>query len=84
MKKNEFAEIKKMDIKALKIRAKKNQKEITDLTVDKNMNKMPNLKLIKTRRNELAKTLTVLKQKSELEKLEKETVVEKEKNEKNK
>lgn len=78
MKKNEFFEIKKMDVKALKEKAKLIKKEITNLTIDKNMNKMPNLKSIKFKRNELAKTLTVLQQKQLLEVLEKQTEVKEE------
>lgn len=78
MKKNDFAEIKKMDAKALAAKVSKIKEEITHLVIDKNMNKMPNLKTIKFKRNELAKTLTVLQQKTMLEKLEKESVKEKE------
>jgi ribosomal protein L29 len=73
MKKNEFIEIKKMDIKALKGKAKAIKKEIADFIIDKNMNKMPNLKSIKNKRNELSKTLTVLRQKELMEELEKQT-----------
>ncbi len=70
MKKTEFVEIKKMDIPALKEKAKKIKEEIAGLIIDKNMNKMPNLKLIKSKRNELAKTLTVWQQKRLLQELE--------------
>lgn len=70
MKKTEFVEIKKMDIKALKVKVKKTREEIAGLIIDKNMSKMPNLKSIKSKRNELAKTLTVLKQKYLMEQLE--------------
>lgn len=73
MKKNDFIEIKKMDTKALVGKALKIKEEITSLVIDKNMNKMPNLKSIKFKRNELAKILTVLAQKQLMEKLEKET-----------
>lgn len=73
MKKTEFVEIKKMDMKALKEKVKKTREEIAGLIIDKNMNKMPNLKSIKSKRNELAKTLTVLKQKYLMEQLEAET-----------
>mgnify|MGYP001607207032 CR=1 FL=1 len=75
MKKNEFIEIKKMDVKALKEKAKLIKKEIADLTIDKNMNKMPNLKSIKGKRNELAKILTVLQQKQLMAVLEKQTSI---------
>jgi ribosomal protein L29 len=73
MKKNDFAEIKKMDLAALTGKVKKIKEEIKGLVIDKNMNKMPNLKTIKFKRQELAKTLTVMQQKQLLEKLEKET-----------
>lgn len=73
MKKTEFAEIKKMDTKALSGKIKKIKEEISDLIIDKNMNKMTNLKSIKTKRNELAKTLTVLKQIQLMESLEEKT-----------
>lgn len=75
MKKTEFVEIKKMDLKTLKEKVKLIRKEITDLVIDKNMNKMPNLKSIKSKRNELAKTLTVLQQKQLMEVLEKQTKI---------
>ncbi|MFA5932766.1 MAG: 50S ribosomal protein L29 [Microgenomates group bacterium] len=71
MKKNDFNEIKKMDTKSLAEKALKIKEEIKGLVIDKNMNKMTNLKTIKFKRNELAKTLTVLQQKQLLEKLEK-------------
>lgn len=63
MKKNEFAEIKKMDMKALRQKVKFLKGEITNLIIDKNMHKIANLRLIKTRRDELAQVLTVLRQK---------------------
>lgn len=74
MKKNDFIEIKKMDVKALSGKVSKIKEEITNLVIDKNMNKMTNLKSIKSKRNELAKILTVLQQKQLMEKLEKETI----------
>ncbi len=59
-----------MDVQALREKAKKIKEEIAGLLIDKNMSKMPNLKLIKSKRNELAKTLTVLKQKQLMAQLE--------------
>lgn len=67
-----------MDEKALKEKAKKVKEEIMSLMIDKNMNKMPNLKSIKSKKNELAKILTVLKQKQLLAELEAETNMNKE------
>lgn len=74
MKKNDFAEIKKMEVKVLSSKALKIKEEIANLVIDKNMNKMPNLKSIKFKRNELAKILTVLQQKQLMESLEKQTI----------
>lgn len=81
MKKNDLVEIKKMEIKDLADKALKVKEEIAGLVIDKNMNKMPNLKSIKFKRNELAKILTVLQQKQLMEELEKETVKKTEKSE---
>ncbi|MCL5784263.1 MAG: 50S ribosomal protein L29 [Patescibacteria group bacterium] len=66
-----MAEIKKIDIKSLKDRAKKVQSEILSLTLDKSMSKLSNLRVIKSKRRDLAQMLTVLKQKQLLEVLEK-------------
>lgn len=70
MKKNDLAEIKKIDEKALKERAKKLEQEIVDLHFDKGMGKMTNPKQIKNKRRDLAQMLTVLKQKQLIEQLE--------------
>lgn len=74
MKKNEFAEIKKMDIKAVAQKVKKMKSEIAGLVIDKNMNKMTNLKLIKNKRRDIAQILTVLKQKNLLKEMEEKNV----------
>lgn len=70
MKKIELAEIKKMDLKSLSERVAKTQKELGDLTMDKNMNKVTNLKAIKNKRKDIAQMLTVLRQKQLLSELE--------------
>lgn len=71
MKKNELMEIKKMDLKSLKERAKKLAQELVDLRIDKNIGKLANLKTIKNKRKDLSQTLTVLRQKELLEELQK-------------
>lgn len=70
MKKNELAEIKKMDIKSIAERVKKVKSELTDLVLDKNMNKLTNLKGSKAKRKDVAQMLTVIKQKQLLQELE--------------
>ncbi len=71
MKKNEFVVIKGLDTKELRLKAKAFKKEIADLTMDKNMKKLKDLKSIDKKRKELARVLTVLNQKELLAKLEK-------------
>lgn len=62
MKKNELAEIKKLDPKTLRERAIALKKEISGLILDKNMNTLKDLKTISKKRHDLAQTLTVLRQ----------------------
>ncbi len=71
MKRQEFAAIKGLDIKELRLKLKTFKKEIADLTMDKNMKKLKDLKSIDKKRKELAQVLTVLNQKELLAKLEK-------------
>ena len=70
MKKNEFSQVKGLSVKELIDKTKQIKKEIADLTLDKNMNKLKNLKTISKKRKDLARVLTVIKQKALLEKLE--------------
>jgi ribosomal protein L29 len=77
MKKNDFLQIKGTDIKELIVKAKALKIEIADLTLDKNMKKTKDVKLVSKRRKDLAQILTVVRQKEMLEKLE--SKVEKEK-----
>jgi ribosomal protein L29 len=74
MKRNDLAEVKKTDIDILKTRAKKTKGEIADLVLDKNMDKMSNLRAIKNKRRDLAQIMTVLRQKQLLKELEKPSV----------
>lgn len=70
MKKNELAEIKKMDIKTIVEKIKKMNNELIDLAVDKAMAKLTNLKALKNKRKEMAQILTILRQKQLLQDLE--------------
>ena len=63
MKKQDLTDVKALDIKTLKERAKKLRSEIADLHLNKNMNKLADTKTIWKRRKNLAQILTVLKQK---------------------
>jgi len=71
MKKTEFAEIKKMEIISLSGKIKSAQKEILGFILDKSTNKVTNLKMIKSKRKDLAQMITVLRQKQMLKELEK-------------
>lgn len=70
MKRNELAEIKKLDIKTIIERVKKNKKEFLDLVISKNTGKLSNFKAVSAKKKEIAQMLTILKQKQLLEELE--------------
>lgn len=70
MKKNDLAEIKKLDIKSLSERAKKAREELMNLRLEKVAKKLTNLRAIKSKGKDLAQILTVLRQKQLLEELE--------------
>lgn len=70
MKKNELAIVKGLDLKELKDKIKTLKKEIAELTMDKNMKKVKDLKSISKKRKDLSQVLTVLNQKQTLVKLE--------------
>lgn len=63
-------EIKVLDISALLAKAKALKVEINDLVLDKNMNKLKNLKVISKKKKELARVFTVLTQKEMIKNLE--------------
>jgi ribosomal protein L29 len=71
MKKNEFNEVKNLDIKALTARVKTLRAEIADIVMDKHMNTLKNSKQIRHKRKDLAQLLTVVRQKEMIETLEK-------------
>ena len=70
MKKNEFNEIKNLDIKALTARVKTIRAEIADIVMDKHMNTLKNSKQIRHKRKDLAQLLTVVRQKEMIGMLE--------------
>ncbi|EKD85508.1 MAG: hypothetical protein ACD_38C00010G0005 [uncultured bacterium] len=70
MKKNDFVQIKGMDLKELAGKDKDLKKEIADLTLDKNMKKLKDLKIIAKKKKDRAQVLTVIKQKELLKQLE--------------
>lgn len=63
-------ELKVLDIAALVAKMKALKIEINDLILDKNMNKLKDLKVISKRKKELARVFTVLSQKEMITKLE--------------
>ena len=70
MKKNELTQIKESDIKELGSKSKAIRIEIADLTLDKNMKKLKDLKTISKKRIDLAIILTIIRQKELLGELE--------------
>ncbi|MBI3485748.1 50S ribosomal protein L29 [Candidatus Daviesbacteria bacterium] len=70
MKKNDFLEIKNLTIENLLKKIKVSKQEVADLILDKNMNKLKDLKSVLKKRHEIAQMMTVLNQKKLLEKLE--------------
>lgn len=73
MKRNDFAEIKNMDVKSLLTKAKGLKEEIVSLTMDKNMKKLKDTKAIFKKKKDLAQVLTIARQKELLAQLEKVT-----------
>ena len=70
MKKQELIQIKGFDLKELRVKAKALKEEIAKLTLDKNMKKLKDLKTISKKRKDLARVLTVIRQKELLFELE--------------
>ena len=70
MKKNDLVQIKGLDAKELKSKAKAINIEIADLILDKNMKKIKDLKTISKKRKDMAQILTILRQKELLAQLE--------------
>lgn len=70
MKKNELNQIKGLSAEDLLTKLKLLRKEIADATLDKNMKKLKDLKIISKKRREQAQILTVVRQKELLGELE--------------
>lgn len=87
MKRNDFVQIKGLDLKELIVKVNTLRGEIANLVLDKNMKKLKNVKMVSKKKKDLAQILTVIKQKELLKKLElskEEKVEEKEKTRKEK
>lgn len=69
MKRNDFLEIKKMDLTALVEKTRQTKSDIANLELDKSLNKLKDVKSISKKRKELAKMLTVLRQKTLLKEM---------------
>lgn len=70
MKKNDFIQIKALEIKELILKSKTIEQEIADLTLDKNMKKIKDLRSVAKLRKNRAQVLTVLGQKQALFEIE--------------
>ncbi len=70
MRKNDLLEIKKLDLKELKERILVIISDIEQLTLDKNMGKLKDLKVISKKRKDLSQLLTIKRQKELLGELE--------------
>ncbi len=63
MKKNDFIQIKGLNVEELKVKALSLKKEISDLVMDKNMKKLKDTNSVGKKKTDLAQVLTVLQQK---------------------
>lgn len=70
MKKNDFVQIKGLDLKELKGKAMAIKAELANLVMEKNINKLKDLKMLSKKRKDLAKVLTIMRQKQLLTELE--------------
>lgn len=70
MKKQALAEIKKMDIQAIKERIKYSDEELQKLVMDKSINKLTDVKILARKRKDIAQISTILRQKELLNQLE--------------
>lgn len=70
MKRNDFLEIKNLEIKALGQKIDTAKKELAGLVMDKNMSKLKDRKSISKKRKEIAQMMTVRRQKQLLGELE--------------
>jgi len=70
MKKQALAEIKKLDIKAIREKVESAKIDLQKLVLDKSMNKLTDVKTLDKKRKDLAQMLTILRQKELLIQLE--------------
>lgn len=70
MKKNDFNQIKGLSVQELLVKIKLLRKEIEDAVMDKNMKKLKDLKTVFKKKKDLARMLTIVKQRELLEALE--------------
>lgn len=63
MKRNDYSEVKKMDIKTLVAKVKSLKKDLQQLQIDRSMQKLTDLKGAAKKRCDLAQVLTALRQK---------------------
>lgn len=71
MKRNDLVEIKNSKIEDLIKKVISLRKEVADMVIDKNTNKLKDLKSISKKRKDLAQILTIMKQKQLLAEMEK-------------
>ncbi len=71
MKRNDLVEIKNLTIKDIAKKVKDLKNEVLSLVIDKNSKKLKDLKVVSKKRRDIAQMLTVMKQKTLLEGLEK-------------
>lgn len=74
MKKNQLKEIKALEIGALKQNVKEARQELADLIMDKNMKKLKDVKSVFKKRKDIAKLLTIMRQKQLMDELGREKV----------
>lgn len=70
MGKKDLTEIKNLEIKSLRERVTQSKKELADLIMDKNIKALKDLKDISKKKKDIARILTVIRQKELLEQLE--------------
>jgi ribosomal protein L29 len=71
MRKNDLNEIKNANVDAISAKIAQAKKDVTSLIIDKNMNKLGDLKSIYKKKRDIAQLSTILNQKLEVERLEK-------------
>ena len=70
MKRNELTQIKGLDLKELRLKAKTMRQDLANLSLDKNMKKVKDLKIVSKKRKDIAQILTLIRQKQLLAELE--------------